>query len=273
LSNPAILKEDETAMQTLGIGRNMVKSLQFWAESSGIIQSDGQRGHASGPLGDLLLGKKGLDQHLESLESLWLIHWQLSTRANIAAWNLVFGEAKLMRFERSRLIGALGDRGAELARPLASSTLEQHASILINSYLPSSRSGDDTSWCPLQDLGVLKASKTEDGRTIYSTDVGSPVGLSYRAFAIALIDYMTRNSNGSWTVDLHSVLKGEFSPGVVFRLDEYQLREFLQACVDSVLLGALRFIDTADTQSLVLEPKELNREFRSWAPIKVQEHA
>ena len=269
---PTILKDEESAMQTLGIGRNMVKSLQFWAESSGIIESNGEGGHASGLLGSMLLAEGGTDPHLESLESLWLIHWRLSTRANIAAWNLVFGEAKLIRFERSRLISALADRGANLSRALAPSTLEQHASILINSYLPSARSGDDTSWCPLQDLGVLKASKTEDGRTIYSTDVGSPIGLTPRAFASALIDYMTSRSKGGWTVDLHSVLKGEFSPGLVFRLDEYQLREFIQACVDGVLKDALRFVDTADTQSLVLQPEELSPEYRTWAQVEVQEN-
>jgi hypothetical protein len=269
---PTILKDEEGAMQTLGIGRNMVKSLQFWAESSGIIETNGEGGHASGPLGSLLLADGGIDPHLESLESLWLIHWRLSTRANMAAWNLVFGEAKLIRFERSRLIAALADRGANLARALAPSTLEQHASILINSYLPSARSGDDTSWCPLQDLGVLKASKTEDGRTIYSTDVGSPIGLTPRVFAIALIDYMSSGSKGDWTVDLHSVLKGEFSPGLVFRLDEYQLRDFIQACVDGVLRNALRFVDTADTQSLVLQPEKLSPEFGAWAKVEAQEY-
>lgn len=262
---PTILKNEEGAMQTLGIGRNMVKSLQFWAESSGIIEANDDGGHASGSLGSLLLTEGGIDPHLESLESLWLIHWRLSTRASIAAWNLVFGEGKLVRFERSRLTTALGDRGANLARSLAPSTLEQHASILINSYLPSARSGDDTSWCPLQDLGVLRASKTEDGRTVYSTEVGAPIGLTPRAFAIALIDYMAMGSKGDWTVDLHSVLKGEFSPGLVFRLDEYKVRELIQVCVDHVLKDALRFVDTADTQSLVLQPEKLKPEYRTWA--------
>lgn len=269
---PTILKDEECAMQTLGIGRNMVKSLQFWAESSGIIEANDEGGHASGSLGTLLLADGGIDRHLESLESLWLIHWRLSTQASIAAWNLVFGEAKLVRFERSRLIAALGDRGANLARALAPSTLEQHASILINSYLPSARSGDDTSWCPLQDLGVLRASKTDDGRTVYSTEVGAPIGLTPRAFAIALIDYMARDGKGDWTADLHSVLKGESSPGLVFRLDEYKLRELIQVCVDRILKNALRFVDTADTQSLVLQPEELKPEYRTWAKVEAQEY-
>lgn len=270
---PSLIKDDdEEAMQTLGIGRNMVKSLQFWAESSGVIEANGSGGHKSGPIGTLLLSEGGWDPHLESLESLWLIHWRLSTRANMAAWSLVFGEAKLVRFDRTKLIAAVTERGSNLARTLAPSTVEQHVSILINSYLPSARSGDDTSWCPLQDLGILKAATTEDGRLIYSTDLGSPIGLTVRAFAIALIDYMSRRGNGNWTVDLHSVMKGEYSPGLVFRLDEYQLRAFIEACVNSPLKDALRFVDTADTQSLVLQPEKLSPEYRSWAKAEAQEN-
>jgi hypothetical protein len=265
-----LLKDEEKAMITLGIGRNMVKSLQFWAETSGIIEADEEGGYRSGPVGTLLFGPNGWDRHLESLESLWLIHWRLSTRANLAAWNAVFGEAKLVRFERARLISTLAERGKGTARTLAPSTLEQHASILINSYLPSARSNDDTSWCPLQDLGILKASKSDDGRIIYSSEVAAPIGLSLRVFGITLIDYFAKQ--GKSTVDLHSVLKGECSPGVVFRLDEYQLRFFIENCVHGHLKKALRFIDTADTQSLVLQPENLDPEYRSWAQDEVQEH-
>jgi hypothetical protein len=257
-------------MITLGIGRNMVKSLQFWAESAGIIESDGMGGCRSGPVGTLLFGQSGWDRHLESLESLWLIHWRLSTRAKLAAWDVVFGEGTLVRFERVRLISALAERGARTARALAPSTLEQHASILINSYLPAARSNDDTSWCPLQDLGILRASRTDDGRTIYSTDAAAPIGLSLRVFGITLIDYFSKQ--GKLTVDLHSVLKGGYSPGVVFRLDEYQLRSFIENCVAGPLKNALRFIDTADTQSLVLQPDNLEPEYRTWAQNGIQEH-
>jgi hypothetical protein len=272
MNAPKIVKDEENAMQTLGIGRNMVKSLQFWAESAGIIEANDAGGHAPGPLGTLLLSDEGWDPHLESLESLWLIHWRLSTKANMAAWNLVFGEAKLVRFERPRLMAALKDRGVNLARSLADSTVDQHMSILINSYLPSSRNGDDTSWCPLQDLGMLKVDMTEDGRSIYRTDISSPIGLTGRAFAIALLDYMSSRGNGNWSIDLQSVLKGEFSPGLVFRLDEYQLRAFIDVCVSDALKGALRFVDTADTQSLVLQPEKLSPEYRSWAKVEAQEY-
>ncbi len=261
-SNPTILKDDALATTALGIGRNMVKSLQFWAEATGIIVSDGLGQHRAGPIGNLLLSNDGWDPYLESPESLWLIHWQLSTTAGLAAWNTVFGEGRLIRFDRQKLIATLTARGAALARPLAQSTLEQHASILIQSYYQDARSHDDTSWCPLQDLNLIRAMETDDGRTLYSSEIVTPVGLSPRVFAVAVIDYLRRR--GHWTADLSSLLKGDYSPGVVFRLDEYRLRQFITYAATGPLDGALRFVDTADTQGIVLTPNKLAPQYRLW---------
>ncbi|MHB9100943.1 MAG: DUF4007 family protein [Sulfuricella sp.] len=271
ISNPRLLRDDELAMATLGIGRNMVKSLQFWAEATGVIEADRTGIHVPGSIGFRLFAESGWDPYLESLESLWLIHWQLSTHAGLAAWREVFGEGKLIRFDRQRLINGLTQRGSAFARPLASSTLEQHVSIFIQSYYQAERSTDDTSWCPLQDLGLIKSTKTEDGRTLYNTDVAAPMGLSIRVFGIALVDFLARH--GDWTADFNNVLKGEYSPGVVFRLDEHQLRQLIENAVAGPFQRALRFLDTADTQSLVLTPKLLDPQYRLWSHEEVLEHA
>ena len=271
LANPRVLRNEEQAMGALGIGRNMVKSLQFWAEATGVIATlmDGE--HTPGPVGGRLFGD-GWDPYLESPESLWLLHWQLSTRAGLAAWNEVFGEGGLIRFDRARLIQALGQRSAHLARPLAPSTLEQHAAIFIQSYLPSEKNADDTAWCPLQDLGLLKAKKAEDGRTLYSTDIHVQVGLTPRVFALALVDFLLSQKQ-SGTADFNSLLKGGRSPGVVFRLSEHQLRVLIERAMAEPLRGALRFVDTADTQSIVLTPTELDPQFKLWQQEEALENA
>ena len=273
VSDPHLLRNDELAMNTLGIGRNMVKSLQFWAEATGVIAVGSTGVHVPGPIGTRLFAKSGWDTYLESLESLWLIHWQLSTNAGLAAWNEVFCEGKLIRFDRQRLINGLTQRGSGLVRPLASSTLEQHTSIFIQSYYQAERGADDTSWCPLQDLGLIKATKTEDGRTLYNTDVAAPVGLSPRIFGMVLVDFLARQGRGNWTADFNNVLKGEYSPGVVFRLDEYQLRQFIENAIAGPFQGALRFVDTADTQSIILMPTKLDPQYRLRSQEEVLEHA
>lgn len=273
VSNPALFRDHENAMITLGIGRNMVKSLQFWGEAADIIAADKAGRHIPGLVGSCLFDESGWDPYLESLESLWLIHWQLSTKAGLAAWNEVFGEGGLIRFDRQGLVNALIKRSSGLSRPLASSTLEQHVSIFIQSYYQAERSTDDTSWCPLQDLNLIKATKVEDGSVKYNTGVALPIGLSVRVFGLALVGFLARQGQNHWTADFSDLLKGHYSPGVVFRLDEHQLRQFLANAIADPFQGALRFVDTADTQSIVLTPRELAPQFRRWVQKEASEYA
>ncbi len=180
-----ILKDEEQAMYVLGIGRNMLKSLRFWCEAMGVLVPVDD-GHQPGPVGHKLLDPEhGWDPYLESLESLWLLHWRLCTRAALAAWSEVFGTWLLVRFDRQRLVEALAERVKGLDRPPAASTLAQHAAIFLQSYYQAERSNDDTSWCPLQNLDLLRATREEDGRIAFNADFRVPSGLSLRVFAIA----------------------------------------------------------------------------------------
>jgi len=264
-ANRKILRTELEAMRTLGIGRNMVKSLQFWGEASGVIESDGNDGHQAGPVGRLLFDLHGWDRHLETLESLWLIHWWLSTQASLAAWHEVFSIGGLQRFDKRQLVDLLGKRGQNNARALAQSTLEQHAGILLQSYFQEERSVDDTSWCPLQDLGLLRAFRSEDGRVTYVAANGAPFGLTPRVFAVALVQYVESRAAQGQVVLFGDVLRGHFSPGSVYKMDEAALRQFIELAVAGPLKGALRFNDTADTQTLVINMEKVDSQLRAQA--------
>jgi hypothetical protein len=267
-----LLRDDARATHALGIGRNMVKSIQFWGEATGVIRSDGHGGHIPGPVGSLLLGEAGWDPHLASLESMWLLHWWLVAEANLAAWREVFGDGQLQRFDRRQLADALARRGHGSARALAVSTLEQHAGIFLQTYLHSERNADDTSWCPLQDLGLLRTVPGDNGRPVYTTDAVSPMGLSDRVFAIALVRYVER-VEGRQVVSFRDVLRGDYGPGAAFGLSEAQLRQFIEVALAGALSGALRFNDTADTQTLVLTPAKVKSELRLTTVQEALAHA
>lgn len=250
--DPTILRNELAAMHTLGIGRNMVRSIQFWGEATGIIVPSEEGGHAPGPIGQLLLSFEGWDRYLESFESLWLMHWWLVSQAKLGAWSEVFGDGRLRRFDRKTLVDRLSARGRDKARPLAASTLEQHAGIFVQSYLKDERSSDDTSWCPLQDLSLLTQTVTDDGRVAFNVSNKQPLGLTQRAFAVCLLDYVRRRGTDRSNLALADVSRGDYSPGTVLCLDELMVRRYLDDLANGLLTGCLRFNDTADTQTVVI---------------------
>lgn len=267
--NPAILKSELEAMHTLGIGRNMVKSIQFWGEATGIIEADEAGGHRTGPVGHRLMSLVGWDPYLESHESLWLIHWWLVSYAKLGAWSEVFGDGRLYRFDRKALVERLGVRSRDKARPLASATLEQHAGIFLQSYLKENRSSDDTSWCPLQDLGLLTQATGEDGRVGLTVSNRSPQGLTERVFAACLLDYVRRKSASQQNLPLTAILRGDFAPGTVFCLDELTVRRLLDDLSGGLLRSCLRINDTADTQSVVVNLNKVPGELVSVSDAEV----
>lgn len=259
LASPEILRSDAEATERLGIGRNMVRSLQFWGEATGVIMpapGDGKR-HLAGPTGRLLFGEGGWDPFLEKPESLWLLHWWICANANIAAWNTVFCDSSLARFEKADVITRLTKRGAGNARALAQSTVEQHAAIFVQSYVRSGDANDDNLWCPLQDLKLIRELPSRTGTTLYDCSVASPIGLSVRVFAAALIHYFRFDAPSRKSLPVHELLRAARSPGAVFRLDEPRLYDFLNE-TESLTEGAIRLVDTADTQSVVCEEQLLS---------------
>ena len=252
--NQFLLKEDDQATTQLGIGRNMVRSIQFWGEAAGVIESATGGGHQVGQVGRPLFGEDGWDTYLEDLESLWLLHWTISTKANLAAWNCVFGSSAITRFTRKQLQEAVRTRAGNLAKNLAASTIEQHVSVFCSTYRQtnsSSAGSDDTLWSPFQDLGLLRQSVTSDG-SVFIAETSPPIGLSMRVFAEVLRDYWQCRHFNNKAIRLNEIVLGDFSPGVVLRLDESEVRKQLMA-IEDWTKGLMRLVDTADTQQVVVD--------------------
>lgn len=268
-SQPTVLKDELESMRMLGIGRNMVRSIQFWGESAGVIKSNGEGGHQPGPVGLKLMSTDGWDPYLESLESLWLIHWWLVSYADLAAWNEVFGSDGAKQFDRKGLVDRLAIRASDKARPLASSTLEQHAGIFLQTYLKEERSNDDTSWCPLQDLGLLAFKAGDDGKSIFQMSNRTLQGLTPRVFATCLLDFVQHNDYDAKNISLAELVQGPYSVGAIFCLDELSVRRMLDELSRELLKTCLRFNDTADTQSVVVTLSTAPQEFLMAADQKV----
>src|SRR5436190_1600641 len=68
------LRED--AITTLGVGKNMVRSIRHWCLAAGVLEENRESGLRASALGKLVLADEGLDPYLEDPATLWLLHWQ-----------------------------------------------------------------------------------------------------------------------------------------------------------------------------------------------------
>ena len=89
-ADPEVFGRDD-AITTLGVGKNMVRSIRHWCLTAGVIAEDrpGARALRVTDLGTVLFADDGFDPYLEDPATLWLLHWQISsnrTRATTWFW-------------------------------------------------------------------------------------------------------------------------------------------------------------------------------------------
>src|SRR5262245_28144183 len=92
----AVFRRD-AAMVTLGVGKNMVRSIRHWCLATGVLEEVvGDNRRPSGcfrptPLGKALFADDGWDPYLEDPATLWLLHWQVASNARrCTTWHWAF---------------------------------------------------------------------------------------------------------------------------------------------------------------------------------------
>lgn len=268
-ANPALFKDENVAMVQLGIGKNMVRSARFWAESAGVIEQV-ENVWGVTDFGKLVFGHEGYDEFLQQIETLWLLHWKLSTNPTrpLFHWHQLLNHWQRSEFCESEVIPFL-IRGLEADSPIKSQrTFADGFKIFLHSYLPSrGRKGEiaeDNLDCPLVELGLIHIAgerlKPDQGReTIYRFNIEPKTGISSGLFAYCVHDYW-RNSPHleSNSLGFRFVSSAEGSPGQIFKIPELSVRTFLEN-ISSATEGAYIFEESSSMQQ-VTRMKELTDE-------------
>jgi hypothetical protein len=93
---PQLFSNEQQAMVDLGVGKNMVRAIRFWALAADMIEPAGKgSGHRVTAFGSAILGDEGADPFLEDIRTLWLVHWKLSTSvvSPLLAWDYLLNYA------------------------------------------------------------------------------------------------------------------------------------------------------------------------------------
>lgn len=256
-------RDDSTV--TLGVGKNMVRSIRHWALRSGAIEpahDSGQPGeYRPTALGEALFGEDACDPFLEDTGTVWMIHWRLCSRptsdvkltTSPTTWYWTFNELRDSRFTPHELVDQLlrFSQRVPTRRPPSKTTVERDVACFLRSYVPMKPdrrlSKEETYDSPLTDLRLLRR-EAESDRFVLERD-RRPTLPPY-VFAFAVCEFWSRIAPRSDSLAFERIAYDETSPGQVFKLTEnacVDLLELLPSCTD----GSLGFDSTSGIRQLI----------------------
>ena len=244
--DPSIFQHEDAVVK-FGVGKNMVQSIRHWCIATRVVEdlANGDTGLRSTLLGNKLFTDDGWDPYLEDDASLWLLHWNLSSKGTRAAtWYWAFNQFSEFAFTRHSMSEALlrDINNGDWAK-VSESTIKRDIDCFILTYLPrrdTKTDIEDAIGCPLTGLKILLQEPDSD-RTRFN--VGPKESLPSEIFAFALCEFWIKKNHGGKTLDLREIMRSEGSPSTVFKLDQDSVLAYLDQ-LEKVTGGKIKFQDT-----------------------------
>lgn len=252
--NPEVfITKDVNPTDTLGIGSNMVKSLRYWMQATGITTepSKGKRTQSFTEFGKLVAEH---DPYLEEMGTLFFIHYKIMSQKSLAtSWYYFFNLFKACEFTKEDFVKDLnkyildetGEEGSERS-------LTDDFNCIIGTYVPRYElnpgkvSPENNIDCPLGELGLIK--QIDHTKKIYKK-MAPPVSSIDPWIVLAVI---MENAGDRSDISLNELLNGVNNIGRVFNLDVVSMIDVLQ---NAEITGAIKIIRTAGLDIVRLEKK------------------
>ena len=246
-TDPEIFQRAE-AVVAFGVGKNMVRSIRHWCLATRMAEEKfGSRLRLLHPteLAKSLLSDSGWDPYLEDDATLWLIHWNLASEGTRAAtWYWAFNQFHEYTFNRILMVDSLARDIQSIGwSSISFSTLKRDVDCFVQSYLgsKSQKTGIDNSIeCPLTNLDILI--QEPDGERLRFR-MGPKESLPPAIFAYALVMFWNATNHNKSTLELRDILRSQGSPGLVFKLDQETVLNYLDS-LNELTEGLMFFEDT-----------------------------
>jgi hypothetical protein len=238
------------AMVTLGVGKNMVRSMRSWALATRMLEPDVDEGRVTRlkptPVGAMLFGEDGLDPFMEDPATIWLVHWSLASYPKIATWFWAFNELRETEFEKSQLVKKLLRSSQEMSeRSVAEDTIARDVDCFLRTYVPSDPdkriSREDLLDCPLTELGLIRRS---GGTNTFAFVRGKQESLPDEVFAYCLLSFWNARPSNADSLRFDEIAFSSGSPGQIFKLTENAIVDRLYT-LSEITGGVIRYDDTA----------------------------
>ena len=234
--------KEENPMDILGIGANMVKSLRYWLQATGLTEErkTGKHIQEFTEFGNLVYDN---DRYLEELGTLLLIQYKIASNKELAtAWYYFFNEFNLVEFSREEFVSKLQSYVLLNGENVANRSLNDDFACIINTYLPRYKtsakrvSPENNIDCPLGELGLIdNVNKTKKTfrKTMPRMDMISPW---------VILAVIMDQAGDEKEIALNDLLKAPCNIGRVFNLDVIGMIDVLH---QAEKMDAIKIIRTA----------------------------
>ncbi|QTR45757.1 DUF4007 family protein [Thiothrix litoralis] len=226
----------DDATVRLGVGKNMVNAIRYWAQATQIIEKV-EDGYKPTSLGHFIFDEKeGHDPYLEDEATIWLLHWQMASNPEVATCSYwLFNRYHKPEFTTAEATEALADflkqqAGAKYSK----NTLKNDTVVTLRMYSdvrPKAKQvSDEFLDAPFTALKLL--SMLPDGKT-HKVQIGEQEHLPVEIVAYAVASLFNATQQKSLAIEDLMYGKSDYpAPGAVFCLTEsaflYKLEQLKQ---------------------------------------------
>ena len=223
VADPAVFEADDVTVK-LGVGKNMVNAIRYWAQATQVIEKS-EQGYKPTELGDFIFDEAiGVDPYLEDEATIWLLHWQMTSnpeQATCAYW--MFNSYHKPEFTSEQALDALVDFVKQNTNIKPSkNTLKNDIAVTLRMYSdtrPKTKQVSDefldTPFASLKLLSLLPDNKT------YQVQVGSYNHLPIEVLAYAVASLFNQTEQKALAIEDLMYGRNDYpAPGAIFCLTE-----------------------------------------------------
>lgn len=215
------------ATDILGIGTNMVRSLRYWLQATGLSaeNTSGARFQTPTPLADVIWQ---YDKYMEEIGTLWLLHYKLSTNKwDATAWYYFFNEFNMKEFAKDDYVGMLESYVQINGETAATTSIDSDFDCVMQTYVSRIKSNPEKVHpesnidCPLGELNLVDI--VDKKKKIYRKAAPKNGTLNPMILLAVIIDNVVDNKE----IKINAILTDKGNAGKVFNLDIIGLTEML----------------------------------------------
>lgn len=255
-----LLSEPLKAVDELGVGANMVKSIRYWLQVVNLSnetrgENSKRRQNLTEGFGDIIFKN---DPYFEDIGTLFLLHYKLASNKNLAtSWFVFFNKIEASEMTKDIMYKRVHDEilNIEPGLVVSEKSIIDDCNCILKTYVTDNddfNEPEDNMICPFTELGLIKKYENKNKETIVEKLTPSKKKLD-KLIVLYVINENLKNKSRS--VSIKSLLEDENNIGKIFNLNKNSVNQYIDELVDE---GYLTVTRTAGLNTIYLTEKADN---------------